>query len=233
MGFAVGERLARITPVAEWLKDGPEVAWCQGDPERSPKPDMRGTIHRGETPIQPTTFRAGSRRIVRSRSEGVMVLNPLSRKVWSTARVRVWPEPIVLATFPRLAGDRVAAFAGRVGVRDTNAFVAFLTEGDECTLSAPESAFAAWRQKTRATETVAGLRAFTIEARMPVDIVGFLAPLAERLAEARIPIIPQCGFRTDHLLVPGARLDDALRVVHEFIALARSTTEIDEPKEAS
>jgi hypothetical protein len=197
-----------------------------------PLPDEGESIHRVETPIQPTRFgRAAAGSYDPHRR--FMVLNPFSRKVWSTAQVKVWPEPVVLATFPRLAGDRVAAFAGRVGVRDAEAFVAFVTEGSECTLAAPESAFAGWRQKTRATETVAGLRAITIEATMPVDIVGFLAPLAERLAEARIPIIPQCGFRTDHLLVPGARLDDALRVVHELIAFARTTTEIDEPKETS
>ena len=53
---------------------------------------------------------------------------------------------------------------------------------------------------------------------MPVDLVGFLAPLAERLAAAGIPIVPQCGFRTDHLLVPEKRLDDTVRVIERLIA---------------
>ena len=150
-----------------------------------------------------------------------MNLNPQSRAVWSTAKVKVWPDPVVLATFPRFAGDRVAAFAGRVGVRDASAFVAFVTEGEECSLTAPEGAFGAWRLRSRATEVTTGLRALTIDASMPVDLAGFLAPLAERLAAAQIPIIPQCGFRTDHILVPGARLDDAVKVVHGLIADAR------------
>ncbi len=147
-----------------------------------------------------------------------MALNARSREVWSTAQVKVWPDLVVLATFPRFAGDRVAAFAGRVGVRDASAFVAFLTEGAECTLTAPEGAFGAWRLRARATEVVRGLRAITIEASMPVDLVGFFAPVAERLALARIPIIPQCGFRTDHILVPASRLDDAVRVIESLIA---------------
>ena len=150
-----------------------------------------------------------------------MALNTRSREVWSSARVKVWPEPVVLATFPRFAGDRVAAFAGRVGVRDAAAFVAFLTEGEECTLTSPEAAFDAWRLRKRATEVARGLRAITIEASMPVDLVGFLSPAASRLATAQIPIIPQCGFRTDHILVPGSQLDDAVRVLEGLIADAR------------
>lgn len=150
-----------------------------------------------------------------------MVLNARSRQVWSDARVKVWPGSLILATFPRFAGDRVAAFAGRVGVRDAAAFVAFLTEGAECTLTAPETAFSAWRLRGRATEVVNGLRAVTIEAAMPVDLVGFFSPLAERLALAQIPIIPQCGFRTDHVLVPEGRLDDAVRIIQGLIADAR------------
>lgn len=153
--------------------------------------------------------------------EANMALLPRSREVWSTARIKVWPDALILATFPRFAGDRVAAFAGRVGVREASAFVAFLTEGDECTLTAPEAAFSAWRLRTHATESVKGLRAITIEASMPVDLVGFFAPAAERLAQAQIPIIPQCGFRTDHILVPESRLDDAVRILEGLIADAR------------
>jgi hypothetical protein len=150
-----------------------------------------------------------------------MAIDPKAREVWSAARIKVWPGRVVLATFPRFAGDRVAAFAGRVGARDESAFVAFVTEGSECTLTAPEAAFLSWRLRSRATETVADLRAITIDASMPTDLVGFLAPLATRLASAGIPIVPQCGFRTDHILVPERLLEDAVRVVEGLIADAR------------
>ncbi len=150
-----------------------------------------------------------------------MALPSRAREIWSTAKIKVWPEAVVLATFPRFAGDRVAAFAGRLGVRDTAAFVGFVTEGEECSLTAPEGAFGSWRLRGRALEVSRGLRVITIEALMPVDLVGFLAPLAERLAGAGIPIIPQCGFRTDHILVPEARLDDAVKVAEGLIADAR------------
>jgi hypothetical protein len=154
-------------------------------------------------------------------AEHAMAINARAREVWSKAKIKVWPGTVTLATFPRFAGDRVAAFAGRIGVRESGSFVAFVTEGDECTLTAPEASFAAWRLRGRATEVVGGQRAITIEASMPTDLVGFLAPLANRLAEAGIPIIPQCGFRTDHLVVPEAKLDDAVRVIEGLISDAR------------
>lgn len=150
-----------------------------------------------------------------------MVLHPKSREVWSKAAVTVWPHALVMATFPRFAGERVAAFAGRVAVRDPLAFVAFVTEGEECSLTVPESAYDGWRLKGRTVEVVRGLRAITIDASMPVDLVGFFAPLAERLSIVGIPIIPQCGFRTDHVLVPASRLEDAVRVIEGLIEDAR------------
>ncbi len=147
--------------------------------------------------------------------------NPKAREVWAVARVKVWEGSVVLATFPRFAGDRVAAFAGRISLREPAAFVAFVTEGDECSLTTSDEAFTAWRLKGRATGVVQGLRAITIEASMPVDLIGFLAPLAERLALAQVPIIPQCGFHTDHILVPEARLDDSLKIINQLIADAK------------
>lgn len=172
---------------------------------------------------KPCSFRLRGRRSYDrlSKVPKAMALHPPARAVWSTARIKLWPESVVLATFPRFAGDRVAAFAGRIGVRDAAAFVAFVTEGEECSLTAPEGAFGSWRLRSRALEVSRGLRAITIDASMPVDLIGFLAPLAERLARAGIPIIPQCGYRTDHILVPGPRVDDAVKVIEGLIADAR------------
>ena len=146
-----------------------------------------------------------------------MAMKAETAKVWSGAKIKVWPGAVVLATFPRFAGDRVAAFAGRVGVKEQTAFVAFLTEGDECTLTAPQATFSSWRLRGRASEVVSDLRAVTIEASMPVDLVGFFAPLAARLAAAGIPIVPQCGFRTDHLLVRERQLDETVQVIERLI----------------
>lgn len=150
-----------------------------------------------------------------------MSLNAQARAVWAAATIKAWPGSVVIATFPRFAGDRVAAFAGRVSLRDENGFASFVIEGATCSLAATETAFDAWRLKGRATAVTRGLRALTIEASMPADLVGFFAPAAQRLAAARIPIIPQCGFHTDHILVPGDRLDEAIGVLNGLVADAR------------
>jgi hypothetical protein len=150
-----------------------------------------------------------------------MSLNSQARAVWAGATLKAWPGSLVLATFPRFAGDRVAAFAGRVSLREENGFACFVIEGATCSLTATESAFDSWRLKGRATAVTRGLRAVTIEASMPADLVGFFAPAAARLAAAKIPIIPQCGFHTDHVLVPQSRLDDALSLLNGLVADAR------------
>lgn len=150
-----------------------------------------------------------------------MSLNPQARAVWAGASIKAWPGALVLAQFPRFAGDRVAAFAGRVSMRDDNTFACFVIEGATCSLTASEKAFDSWRLKGRATSVTRGLRAVTIEATMPADLVGFYAPAAQRLAAASIPIVPQCGFRTDHMLVPEDRLDDAVKVLNDLVADAR------------
>lgn len=150
-----------------------------------------------------------------------MSLNSQARAVWAGASIKAWPGALVLATFPRFAGDRVAAFAGRVSLRDENGFACFVIEGATCSLTATETAFDAWRLKGRATAVTRGLRAVTVEAQMPADLVGFFAPAATRLAAAGIPIVPQCGYFTDHLLVPGDRLDEAVKVLNGLVADAR------------
>lgn len=150
-----------------------------------------------------------------------MSLNPQARAVWANASIKVWPGAVVLATFPRFAGDRVAAFAGRVSLREEHGFACFVIEGETCSLTANEAAFDAWRLKGRATAVTRGWRAITVDATMPTELVGFLAPAAERLAAAGIPIIPQCGFHTDHLLVPGDRIEKAVAVLEGVIQDAR------------
>ena len=57
----------------------------------------------------------------------------------------------------------------------------------------------------------------TFDVTLPLDLVGFLAPAALRLAEAGVSIVPQCGFRTDHLLVRAGDLETARRVLEAFV----------------
>ena len=52
-----------------------------------------------------------------------------------------------------------------------------------------------------------------VELALALDVVGYLAPAAARLAQAGISMVPQCAFQKDHLLVPASRAADAVRVL--------------------
>ncbi len=58
----------------------------------------------------------------------------------------------------------------------------------------------------------------TFETSLALDLVGYLAPAAERLARAGISVVPQCGYRTDHLLVREQDLERAAGVLEAWIA---------------
>jgi uncharacterized protein len=55
-----------------------------------------------------------------------------------------------------------------------------------------------------------GWRLLRIAGDQPLDLVGVLAMLTTPLARAAVPIFTIATFDTDWVLVPGARLQDAL-----------------------
>jgi hypothetical protein len=136
-----------------------------------------------------------------------------ARDAWARTTVHVWPGEYVFASVP---GARMAEAAALAAAAPAGTFVALVRERDEVALTLPGGS----------RERLAGLgatvdgpyRVLTFDVTLPLDLVGYLAPAAARLAEAGVPIVPQCGFRTDHLLVRAGDLDAARRVLD---ALAR------------
>jgi hypothetical protein len=51
-----------------------------------------------------------------------------------------------------------------------------------------------------------------------LDVCGFLAPVAVRLGQAGVSIVPQCAFRKDHVLVRAADLPAAIQIIEAWIA---------------
>lgn len=138
-------------------------------------------------------------------------MNEDARRAWARARLHVWPERYVLATF---AVGRLSEAAALVG-SSRGGFVALVVERDEVSLTLSEEA---WRSTSPSDVRVAGpYRVLTIDVDLGLDLCGFLAPLATRLAEAGVPIVPQCAFRKDHVLVREEDLDRAVRVLEDWI----------------
>jgi hypothetical protein len=127
------------------------------------------------------------------------------------------PTPLAVARYP--AGWWPPAAAGR--------FLAVVLEPAETTVIAAESVFTADPRTADAvltadTGTAAlpapealerGWQRITFAGPLPWEVVGFLADVATRLAEARIPFTSVSGFTTDHVLVRSAQAEVARAVL--------------------
>ena len=84
---------------------------------------------------------------------------------------------------------------------------------DEVTVVGPEELFEdpAWGGATEQVD--AGWRRITFPGPLPWEMVGFLADVAQRLADAQIPFTSMSGFTTDHVLVRAAQADLAVAVL--------------------
>lgn len=138
-------------------------------------------------------------------------MNERARALWARTRVQVWPERYVLASVPVERLAEAASLTTRAGA----SFVALVRERDEISLTLPE----ALRAPVEAVATrIAGpYRVLTFDLELELDVIGYMAPALERLAAAGVSIVPQCGFRTDHLLVFERDLDAAVATLETLI----------------
>jgi uncharacterized protein len=146
----------------------------------------------------------------------VTPLRGRARDLWARTTVRVWPGPCVLASLPRERAGEVAGALAEAG-----GFVAFVVERDEVSLTLPE---AEWRDhplRPLARAESGPWRVLTFDLELPLDVTGYLAPAAAALAAAAVPIVPQCAFSKDHLLVPEEKLAEAVRALDALIEDAR------------
>lgn len=132
-----------------------------------------------------------------------------ARALWARTRLHVWPQRYVLLSFPtdRLAGASklISAAAGT--------FAAMLLERDEVSLTIPEDMWRASSAAGPARAEAGPFRAITFDLDIDLDVCGYLAPAAVRLAEAGVSIIPQCAYLKDHLLVHERDLPKAIEVL--------------------
>jgi hypothetical protein len=142
-----------------------------------------------------------------------------ARDAWSRTVLRVWPEAYILASLPvSLAKEAAQLLADGVA---GGAFGALVIERDEASVTIPEEAWLGSPLRSRARSEGGPYRAITFDVDLALDLVGFLAPAAVLLAEARVSIVPQCACLKDHLLVREGDLATATRVLEELIGGCR------------
>jgi hypothetical protein len=145
-------------------------------------------------------------------------MNEKARAVWARTRLLVWPDPYVLASLRSGDVEEAAALA----THSAHAFAAVIVERDEVSLTIREDL---WRGSgLEARELQGPFRAITLDVDIDLDVCGYLAPAATRLAEAGVAIVPQCAFLKDHILVHERDLAPAVTALEMLIREAARNT---------
>ncbi len=87
----------------------------------------------------------------------------------------------------------------------------------EVTLLLDEIDFEAMRVGLRDAKIGKGFRLLSFDIKMDFSVVGFLAFISTKLAEAEISIVALSAFSRDHLLIKQEDLGKALNVLGEFV----------------
>jgi hypothetical protein len=136
------------------------------------------------------------------------------RQLWALTKVRLWPEPYRLVSLPHESLPQAAELVSR----SIGRFAALVVEPDEASLTIEETL---WNSRSafiphRAAE--GPFRVVTFQINVELDVCGYFLPAVKRLAKAGIPVVPQCAYLKDHLLVHAT---DAERTVEILARLVR------------
>jgi hypothetical protein len=141
-----------------------------------------------------------------------------ARLVWARTRLRIWPETYRLVSLPKAAlGEAAGLLAGADG-----SFAALVLTAEEVSLTLPEDLWVRSPLVGRTRATAGPYRVVTLDAEIDLDVCGYLSPVAARLTEAGVAIVPQGAYAKDHLLVRGGDLESAIRVLQDWIQACRS-----------
>jgi len=130
-----------------------------------------------------------------------------TRELLARTPLIVRSRPHALAAWPTSLAPVLAAQLVTVAAREPGALVCWCVDEREVTALLPQSALAALPAPTSCERDWA---AITLDTVMTWDVTGVLAAVSGALAAAGIPIGAVTAFSRDHILVPNARLPEAL-----------------------
>ena len=140
-------------------------------------------------------------------------MNDRARRFWAKTALHVWPERYWLVSLP----PALLAEAAGLVAQSAGAFAALVLERHEVSLTIEQGLWETNGLQARARGQQGPFRAITLDVNVDLDVCGYLAPAAARLAEAGISIVPQCAYLKDHLLLHEKHLEGAVRVLEDFI----------------
>ncbi|MBL8897795.1 MAG: ACT domain-containing protein [Planctomycetes bacterium] len=145
-------------------------------------------------------------------------MDPRALQCWARTELGVDPEPYV---FARLDAASAAAAAAALAASES-ACAVWMRTGDELTIACTESLARSSPALAKAEERSGPYRRIALDVEVPLDVCGYLAPAAQKLADAGIAILPFAAWSRDHLLVRADQLELALRTLERWIASCRA-----------
>jgi hypothetical protein len=136
-------------------------------------------------------------------------MDPKVRDVLRRAHFEVHPQPFAIVGLPAHAESTVHSLGP---------WSAALQTGDEVTLYLPEAEWDRMAARFPSARVQRGWRLVTVQVSIPWELHGVLGTLTGALGAQGIPCSVLAAFTTDHLLVPDARLQDALAALRALRA---------------
>lgn len=111
---------------------------------------------------------------------------------------------------------RAIIVAASIVAEIADPFTGLIVDKDEVTLIIPQIMVEEFEERLK-NHTVGGVvyRLITIDVVFELDVVGVMAQLSRRLADAEIPIMAYSSFSRDHLFVPKEHINRAIEVLKQ------------------
>ena len=138
------------------------------------------------------------------------------RQLWARTRLQLWPGQYWILSFPA----NTLPLAAEIVAGSPEVFAALVLERDEVAITISDAVWFALEPRGVSFRAAGPYRALTLDLDLDLGISGYLAPAITRLAEGGIPVVTQCGYRKDHLLVRAADADRAMAILEQLIAAA-------------
>ena len=120
-----------------------------------------------------------------------------------------------LYRFIKLPARAITAAAGIIA-EISEPFCALIVDRDEVTLMIPDEAATDFADRLHGHELGETYRLITVDAKLEPDLLGFMAVMSRALADANVGVFPYAAYTRDHILVPAAQLETALKTLNQL-----------------
>lgn len=116
----------------------------------------------------------------------------------------------------QLPANAITLAAGIVA-EAASPFTSIIADKDEVSLVLPLEVCQAFeRRLSLAAISDLNYRMLTFDVVLEPNLVGFLALIIDKLAEAQVPVLAFAAYSRDHIFVPAGRFDDAIAAVESM-----------------